>query len=62
MSEFVKNNCGFMLMHRIDSIKSYGTNEKYFHLYDTKKTLHLVNSKDYPGSCLSSVAIYKKEF
>jgi hypothetical protein len=51
-----------MLMHRIDSIKSYGTNEKYFHLYDTKKTLHLVNSEDYPGSCLSSVAIYKKEF
>ena len=62
MGEFIKNDCEFMLMHRIDSIKSYGTNEKYFHLYDTKKTLHLVNSEDYPGSCLSSVAIYKKEF
>jgi hypothetical protein len=62
MEEFVDNDCKFMLMHRIDNVKCYGTNEKYFHLYDTKKTLHLVNSENYPGSCLSSVAIYKKDF
>ena len=51
-----------MLMHRIETIKGYGINEEYFHLYDTKENLHLVNSNNYPGSSLSSVAIYKKDF
>ncbi len=60
--EFVNYNCDFMLMHRIEEVKCYGTNPKYFSLYDTKDTLHLVKSSKYPGSCLSSVAIYKKTF
>jgi len=60
--EFIHYDCDFMLMHRIENIKCYGTNDKYLHLYDTKDNLHLVNSSKYPGSCLSSVAIYKKTF
>jgi len=61
-NEFTNYDCDFMLMHRIEEVKCYGTNKKYFNLYDTKETLHLVNSSKYPGSCLSSVAIYKKSF
>ena len=60
--EFVHYDCDFMLMHRIEEVKCYGTNAKYLPLYDTKDTLHLVSSNTYPGSCLSSVAIYKKSF
>ena len=58
----MEHKCDFMLMHRIEDVRCYGTNKKYYPLYDTKEYLHLVNSKDYPGSSLSSVAIYKKDF
>ena len=60
--EFINYDCDFMLMHRIEEVKCYGTNPDFFNLYDTKNTLHLVGSNKYPGSCLSSVAIYKKSF
>jgi len=62
LKEIVKYDCKFVAMHRIEDVKCYGTNKKYFHLYDTKEYIHLVNGDKYPGTCLSSVAIYNKEF
>ena len=61
-SEFVEYGCDYMLMHRIEDVKNYGTNPQYLPSYDSKKYLHVVNSLKYPGSCLSSVALYKKDF
>jgi hypothetical protein len=62
LDEFIHYDCDFMLMHRIEEVKCYGINPDYLHLYDTKNNLHLVDSSKYPGSCISSVAIYKKSF
>ena len=61
-NEFVKYECDYMLMHRVEDVKNYGTNPQYLPLYNSKEYLHLVTSLDYPGSCLSSVALYKKDF
>lgn len=61
-SEFIKYDCDYMLMHRIEEVKCYGTNPKFLPLYNSKKYLHTVNSFKYPGSCLSSVAMYRKSF
>ncbi len=62
LNEFIEYECDYMLMHRIEDVKNYGSNPKYLSLYDSKEYLHIVNSSKYPGSCLSSVAMYKKEF
>ena len=62
IEELDKYDCEHMIMHRIEYFKKYGTDEKYFHLYDEKDHLFLCNSDKYPTSCLSSVAIYKKDF
>lgn len=60
--EFIEYECDYMLMHRIEDVKNYGTNPQYLSLYNSKKYLHTVSSLKYPGSCLSSVALYKKNF
>lgn len=60
--EFTKYECDYMLMHRIEDVKNYGTNPQYLSLYNSKEYLHTVSSLKYPGSCLSSVALYKKNF
>ena len=62
IEELDKYDCEHMIMHRIDYVKNYGTDKKYFHLYDEKDYLFLCNSDKYPTSCLSSVAIYRKDF
>jgi len=62
IKEIVKYDCKFVAMHRIEDVKCYGTNKKYFHLYDTKEYIHLVSGDKYPGTSLSSVAIYNKDF
>mgnify|MGYP001158769520 FL=1 len=62
VEEFINYNCTHMIMHRVEDVKCYGTNQDYYHLYDSKEYLHLVESDVYPTSCLSSVAIYKKDF
>tara|TARA_Y100001963_G_scaffold83928_1_gene116343 strand:+ start:230 stop:934 length:705 start_codon:yes stop_codon:yes gene_type:complete len=62
VEELDKYDCEHMIMHRIDYVKNYGTDKKYFHLYDEKDYLFLCNSDKYPTSCLSSVAIYRKDF
>ena len=62
IEELDKYDCEHMIMHRIEYFKKYGTDEKYFHLYDEKDYLFLCNSDKYPTSCLSSVAIYRKDF
>ena len=62
IEELNKYDCDHMIMHRIEYVKNYGTDEKYFHLYDEKDYLFLCNSDKYPTSSLSSVAIYKKDF
>ena len=41
MSEIIEYDCKFVLMHRIEEVKYYGTNKKFFHLYDTKEYIHL---------------------
>ena len=62
MSEIIEYDCKFVLMHRIEEVKYYGTNKKFFHLYDTKEYIHLTKGSECPASCLSSVAIYNKDF
>ena len=62
MSEIIEYDCKFVLMHRIEDVKCYGTNEKFFPLYDTKEYIHLTKGSKCPASCLSSVAIYNKDF
>jgi|TARA_B100000029_G_scaffold4774_1_gene5419 hypothetical protein len=62
IEELDRYDCEHMIMHRIDYVKNYGTDKKYFHLYDEKDYLFLCNSDKYPTSCLSSVAIYRKDF
>tara|TARA_X000001036_G_C20624854_1_gene784684 strand:+ start:740 stop:1486 length:747 start_codon:yes stop_codon:yes gene_type:complete len=62
MDEFIKYDCEFMQMSRIDDIKFYGTDKKYFGNYDTKKFLHLVNSNKWTTQTVSSVSVYKKSF
>jgi len=62
IEELNEYDCDHMIMHRVEHTKNYGTDEKYFHLYEEKENLFLCNSDLYPTECLSSVAIYKKEF
>ena len=62
IEELDKYDCDHMIIHRIEYFKKYGTDKKYFHLYDEKDSLFLCNSDKYPTSCMSSVAIYKKDF
>ena len=62
LKEIIKYDCKYIPMHRIEEVKCYGVDKKYFHLYDTKEYIHLTKGEECPTSCLSSVAIYKKEF
>ena len=62
MHEIIKYKSKFTLMHRIEDVKNYGIDTKYFNLYDTKKYIHLTKGKNCPAGCMSSVAIYEKDF
>lgn len=62
MKEIQKYKSKFTLMHRIEDVKNYGIDSKYFHLYDTKEYIHLTKGRDCPAGCMSSVAIYEKDF
>lgn len=62
VNEIIKYDCKYVPMHRIDHTKNYGTDKKYFHLYDTKDYLHLTKGYQCPVQCMSSVAFYNKNF